>query len=485
MRAAVIAVLVCAATGCVDERARPGPACPTWQADIAPAISACAACHQGPTPAARYDLSSYLGALGGGTDEVANAIAGDGQSALLAVLAPATATGPHAGQSDLRTLLARWVTSCDLAYLDSSIHGRGVLDRTSTTFHGEDVRRAGWDLDTCGRCHGADFAGTDAAPSCTTCHQGGPGACDTCHSATLASGAHGAHVGPGSAAVACATCHVVPATWRDDGHVRRGEAADPAPAEVIMTGPAAITVEAADRAGPPTYEAGTCRNVYCHGDVLGASGGSNRQPSWAADPPGPAPCGSCHGAPPPSHAASTCATCHPSGAAHLDGVTEVGRGLPGCSGCHGSAESPAPPTDLAGNQFTTALGVGAHQAHLRASSGLSLPIACTTCHVVPATIGAAGHLDADGVAEVLPALGWDRAAQTCTTSRCHRDARPRWTATGDVTCGSCHGIPPASPPHLPAMGLTDCAACHPNTMNAAGQLLVGNGQHIDGDPDAP
>lgn len=223
--------------------------------------------------------------------------------------------------------------------------------------------------------------------------------------------------------------------------------------------------------------------MYCHGDVLGASGGTARRPSWASDPPGPAPCGSCHGAPPPSHASSTCATCHPSGAAHLDGATQLGHGLDGCSACHGSAASPAPPTDLSGAVFTSARGVGAHQAHLRGLHGLALPIACATCHVVPVTIDAPGHLDADGVAEVTATLGWD--GTTCTTSWCHRDARPRWTVEGDAACGTCHGIPPTSPPHTAAMTLTDCAACHPSTMSTTGQLLVGAGQHLDGEIDAP
>ena len=482
MRAALAIGLV-AAAACVDERARPGAACPTWEGEIAAALAPCATCHGGATPAGDYPLTSYLGVLGGGADAEANAIAGEASSRLLAVLDPATAVGPHAGQAALRTLLSQWVIDCELAYLDSPIHARGVLDPTSAGFHGRDVERAGWDLDACGRCHGPGFEGTAAAPTCTSCHAQGPDACDTCHEATPTTGAHPAHVGAGSAGLACAACHAMPTTWRDDGHVRRGGAADPPPAEVIMGGVAAITVEPAEREGPPSFEGGTCRNVYCHGDVLGASGGTARRPSWASDPPGPAPCGSCHGAPPPSHASSTCATCHPSGAAHLDGATQLGHGLDGCSACHGSAASPAPPTDLSGAVFTSARGVGAHQAHLRGLHGLALPIACATCHVVPVTIDAPGHLDADGVAEVTATLGWD--GTTCTTSWCHRDARPRWTVEGDAACGTCHGIPPTSPPHTAAMTLTDCAACHPSTMSTTGQLLVGAGQHLDGEIDAP
>ncbi len=251
-----------------------------------------------------------------------------------------------------------------------------------------------------------------------------------------------------------------------------------------MTGLAAVTIEPADRAGPPSYEAGTCRNVYCHGDVLGASGGSARQPSWASDPPGPAACGSCHGEPPPSHADASCTTCHPSGPAHLDGVIDIGTGGSGCSACHGGPTSSAPPRDLAGNTFTTAIGVGAHQAHLRAPSGLSAPVACSACHVVPAEITSPGHIDSAGPAEVVASLGWDRASATCATAWCHGPAQPRWTETGGAACGTCHGAPPATASHTAGMALTACAQCHPMTMDAIGRFIPG-GAHLDGDVDAP
>lgn len=369
----------------------------------------------------------------------------------------------------------------------ASVHGCGILDETSAEFHGREVERLGWDLGICADCHGGDFGGGAAGKACTTCHEDGPDACDTCHEAVPTTGAHTAHVGGDSAGLACAACHQVPARWDDEGHVRRAGRADPAPVEVIMEGLAAVTVVPADRAGPPQFEAGTCRNVYCHGDVLGDAGAATPEPSWTADPPGPAPCGSCHGAPPPSHAVADCATCHPGAGegAHLDGVTDVGRAPGGCSGCHGTADSPAPPRDLAGNVFTSAIGVGAHQAHLRGTSGIAAPVACGACHTVPAEVTSPGHLDGVGPAEVVAALGWDRGTATCASAWCHGDAAPRWTVAGDAACGTCHGVPPAGAPHTPAMTLADCHGCHPSTIDTLGGLIGGPGStHIDGVIDA-
>jgi predicted CxxxxCH...CXXCH cytochrome family protein len=365
-----------------------------------------------------------------------------------------------------------------------SIHGAGVLDPASTEFHGKELRDRDWDFALCATCHGDDFTGGKAQASCTTCHVRGPTACDTCHQEVPTTGAHTAHVGTGSAALTCAACHEVPARWDADGHVRRGGHADPPPAEVVMGGLAAVTVDAVDRAGPPVYDAGTCSNVYCHGDLLGHAGGTARQPAWSVHPPGAAPCDNCHGAPPPSHAGSACATCHPSGSVHLDGILQIGHDTSGCSGCHGGATSPAPPRDLAGNQLTTAIGVGAHQAHLQAPSQLSVPVPCSACHQVPTDTTSLGHIDSLGPAEVVADLGWDRTLGTCATAWCHGAARPQWTVAAGAACGTCHAVPPTRAPHTPDMTLPACAACHPATMNPSGQFIIG-GAHLNGVTNAP
>lgn len=368
------------------------------------------------------------------------------------------------------------------------VHGCGVLDPAADDFHGRELAAAGWDLGLCASCHGADFAGTSAAPTCRTCHQDGPDDCATCHGATgPTTGAHARH---GVVGLGCVECHAVPTRWDSDGHVRRGGAADPPPAEVAMTGLAATTPRPGERTGPPSFDGatGTCAQVYCHGDVLGG-GGAKTRPRWVDPGPGSATCGDCHGAPPPDHAWSSCTTCHAEGR-HLDGTIDVGVTDPGCTGCHGGA-TPAPPRGLDGSTFSTAIGVGAHTAHVAAPRRLSAPIACATCHAVPAETTSPGHLDTAAPAEVAAGLGWDRATATCGTAWCHGPARPTWTRTGEVACGTCHGVPPVSPPHQPTMALTACAGCHPSTVDGFGNILVVDGptgptsHHLDGEVDAP
>ncbi len=383
----------------------------------------------------------------------------------------------------------------------SGVHPSGILDATSGDFHAKELARRGWDLGLCAGCHGADFRGGTAKLSCVACHPSGPDACVTCHGDGPTTGAHLVHQREGQA---CAECHVVPARWDARGHVL----GDLEPAEVTFGARAQATLDPADRTGPPTYIARgaggpTCANVYCHGDVLHAGGGLATQPRW--DDATLGGCDRCHGAPPPSHTQSACDSCH-RGARHLDGVVQIGGG---CTGCHGDVTSPAPPMDLAGNTVTTAVGVGAHRAHLDAPSRLSAPIACTECHRVPATLGEAGHLDSALPAEVFPpgsgmlarAAGavpaWDHAAATCAGAYCHgatladtaagRLTEPAWIASsGQVYCGSCHGIPPTTPAHAPSMSLGDCVTCHPRTVDGFGNILLGGtpsaitSEHLDG-----
>jgi hypothetical protein len=100
---------------------------------------------------------------------------------------------------------------------------------------------------------------------------------------------------------------------------------------------------------------------------------------------------------------------------------------------------------------------------------------------VPASIDSPGHIDSP-TTRVDPSLGWDRVTQTCASAWCHQVARPVWTSNGQVTCGSCHGIPPNDAAHSPAMTLASCASCHPGTVDAFGNILVANGtsEHING-----
>lgn len=322
----------------------------------------------------------------------------------------------------------------------TGVHPSGISDESSENFHGRELARRNYDLALCAGCHGEDFAGGKAAVSCLKCHADGPTACTTCHGPEgPSSGNHSIHLV--EAKLPCAECHVVPASWDAPGHI----------------GSVEVTFGALASKTPASFANGQC-TVYCHG---------NARPAWDAAPV--RGCDRCHGAPPPPpHAPSPqCASCHPSGAAHVDGTLQVGTA---CDSCHGKAGDPAPPNDLAGNQFTTAIGVGAHQAHTKALSGISAPIACATCHLVPATTNAAGHIDTPLPAEVNASLGWNRSTQTCASASCHGPATPKWTEAGGAFCGSCHGIPPATASHNPTMTLSTCGNCHPANFD----------KHVDG-----
>lgn len=367
-----------------------------------------------------------------------------------------------------------------------TVHPAGILDTRSADFHGKELQRLDWDFAICAGCHGSDFAGGPAKVSCLSCHAEGPTACTTCHGTGPTSNAHAVHR---AARLDCSECHVVPQHWNDEGHLLAGGVAITGPAQVTFGARAGVTLDPGDRKGPPAFQDGTCSNVYCHGAALHAAGGTAIAPRW--DDPTPAgACDRCHGAPPPSHAQSSCATCHPSSAPHIDGVVQVGRG-PGCSGCHGDATSPAPPTDLAGNTQITAIGVGAHRVHVTVPSGLRGPIPCQICHLVPSQVDDPGHIDSLPPAEVNANLSWDRATGTCGTTNCHVASRPVWTAKGGVFCGSCHGVPPARAPHTPAMTLTSCVTCHSQTADAFGAILLTTGpggttsKHMNGVVDVP
>jgi hypothetical protein len=470
---------------CDRPRARLEPvACATWETGARALLEErCSTCHSGERPAGRWDVTTYHGAIGLGSDEVPNAIAGDARSLLLVRIDPDVADDVHRPHADARGPLVRWVVECDLALRPSLIHAPGIQDPASPEFHGGLLRSFSYDLGACARCHGDDLRGGGARSSCTTCHPGGPDSCETCHRGGV-DAEHRAHADRG-----CETCHVVPSALGAAGHVLdAGGAIDPPPAEVRFSG-LAISPRA-----PGEWDGLRCTNVYCHGRA---------SPTWAVGL-GQGDCGTCHTNPPESHASDRCLHCHQrepdgEGPLHLNGAVEIGPSDGGCRGCHGEAAAPAPPPSLSGRTDRSAIEVGAHGIHAAPVLALRGPMACEECHRVPADLDSPGHIDSELPAEVFPraiagtsiafARGtdpvWERSTATCVVY-CHGDAEPIWTlADHQVFCGTCHGIPPIDLVHDPAWEVSECGRCHGASVDPFGNpiLIDERSEHIDGDVD--
>ncbi len=322
---------------------------------------------------------------------------------------------------------------------------------------------------------------------CDGCHGAPPAAphpqvqlCAGCHSATVA--ADGALVDGGphrngavdvvlGADAPCTGCHGAPPTEK---HPKFNKC------ELCH----ATTVEA----GPALIEGGTHRN----GKVDFALATTD--------------CNACHSAPPawPHPQMKLCGRCHSEtvdadgaiipGGAHVN--LKIDMQLPTeCNACHGSADSPAPPPDHNGETDPTLPTVGAHAAHLSPSNYRGVGFECDTCHKLPESVDAEGHLD--GTLHTVSFPGeparwngavpaYDPKTQTCSNSYCHGWTtpggtlpKPKWTDQ-DLTCDGCHSTPPADTFHAKiGSSLAGCEGCHPETISA-GALDLQGGKHING-----
>ena len=225
------------------------------------------------------------------------------------------------------------------------------------------------------------------------------------------------HTAHWSAGYNCDVCHLMPANVGDPTHV------DPPPAEVVFSG---LSVSGGAR---PVWNAftGRCEATYCHGGL--SAGGTFSAPSFADGPAATATCGSCHGNPPET---------------------------------------------------------GAHARHV--FNG----VLCTECHIVPLAVSDFGHVDGapaevffSGRAQYLGLAPFYANGQ-CTNTYCHgttlgsgRDPSPSWVplGAGTTSCDTCHGNPPLSS-HFEDN--TDCASCHPYTVNPDGTINQQTGFHING-----
>jgi predicted CxxxxCH...CXXCH cytochrome family protein len=341
-------------------------------------------------------------------------------------------------------------------------HPEGWADPQSPSFHAAALAQVfaqphdGNPLTECQGCHGADYGGGNVGVACTSsgCHTqpGGPEFCGTCHgdpSGPLPAdnGQHTVHQ------AFCADCHQVPQKFDTPGHAN-------GTIDVIFS--SLPTVGNYD----PQWDPGArrCNNVYCHqGD----------SPVWDDDTP--LGCSGCHDTE-AIHGRfirvvnpDTCAGCHQGSPAvgHLDGHFTLA--IDGCIACHGSAGSPAPPVGLDGATASSDPRVGAHRRHLdpTLSDRMGKVVACTTCHTVPQTVLAGGHIDATAPADVDVDIGtYDPATRSCR-AWCHVNGNPVWNDDSGAArqCDSCHGFPPTTTtwggPHPTVEPSIDaCRECH-------------------------
>ncbi len=178
-----------------------------------------------------------------------------------------------------------------------------------------------------------------------------------------------------------------------------------------------------------------------------------------------------------------CIDCHQ----HTDGFLPTSA----CNVCHGNATNAAPPLATDGSEDTTVVEVGAHQSHV-IDGDLREALSCADCHVLPALLDPT-HIDTAPAEVTWGALAltegvsasWDRNAETCSDVYCHGATLaggtltdPSWTTVDDTqaACGTCHGNPP--PATHPQMA--DCSLCHPDTVDAVGDIIVSGGYHVNG-----
>jgi predicted CxxxxCH...CXXCH cytochrome family protein len=215
-----------------------------------------------------------------------------------------------------------------------------------------------------------------------------------------------------------------------------------------------------------------------------------------------------------------CTSCHGAG---YDGNEAAGGLTPSCNACHARAgwtawqtncsfchgarnattlagydasahpEYAAPPDDVAGRiSGSNGAATGAHAAHINPNA-IAPAIRCGECHTVPTTLAHVNGVD-DVVFGSIATTGgsaprWSGSDLSCSATYCHGNfpggkgssPTPAWTASGTVTCESCHG----NPPPAPHPQVSRCSFCHEGYSDrSASPQTVNLANHVNGVVDA-
>jgi predicted CxxxxCH...CXXCH cytochrome family protein len=331
---------------------------------------------------------------------------------------------------------------------------------------------------------GTSAAWTRSAATCTT----------YCHGATLPGGSNTTPVwtSVGTGQAACGTCHGIP---------------PPSPHPTVTGGLPACnachgaTIDAAGNVIPPSA-GGKHLDGVVEATGHGADWMNTASPGFHAFSADAdiSQCQSCHGATLDGGTVNVaCASCHKAGGTANDFAT--------CVACHGGVDNPtgAPPMATWGHAGDPNRGggtadpirVGAHTVHVTGSA-ISPAFGCEVCHVKPASIVATGHIDQPtatltfgGLATTQGAVPvWTRSSATCASTYCHgafnngsTGNAPVWTGgSSQAVCGTCHGTPPGGSHPTVTGGLPACNICHPQTVDANGNIIppASGGKHLDG-----
>lgn len=394
----------------------------------------------------------------------------------------------------------------------------------------------------CGNCHGVNvsYLNTTSLPT-----KGAP-----------TSSSHTRHSATTTYNIACDVCHGV---INNNSHVDGNVTWNLALGDPRVGANASYKGTAKGGTGKIAMGAayGSCNNIYCHSDgtSLTAPGYAASQ-AWGAT--GPLSCGACHSAMTSTgtgnhvkhvQASYACSACHGAGyltsgvtaASHVDLKVNVttnyskgasfapgsaygsctntchGSGTPvwgaslgsvQCQKCHADLNS-ATFFATSGTSATSDSHAGAHQGHLKASSGYAGAMTCDTCHPTTA-LNTASHMDGTVQFNTANISSYNQATGSCVTW-CHGaglDAQhlgssttPNWTsgasylsgAPGFAECGKCHQFPPNTPQHDAAratpgfssnftVAIATCNGCHPEISTTG--VFTQASLHINGASDA-
>jgi predicted CxxxxCH...CXXCH cytochrome family protein len=381
----------------------------------------------------------------------------------------------------------------------------------------------------------ADGVPDDATSSCDDCHRSadnpvpvlfGDQETETDIAISSSNTMHQLHQ---QAHLGCDPCHLVPAEKDLASHI------DGMPAEVNLTEWGALAGLSLNPIWNPDTK--TCQGTYCHS--YPGSNGTKPIVAWTDPvPPGGPLCTDCHGAAgnPPQTGAHVihdqwgvaCADCHivpatADQAGHVDMYPAEVVFAPGswgaaggnvpfydpstktCSGtyCHGGPLSGGNKSTLRWTDpvvgamcsdchgITVSLRTGAHARH----SENEIP--CTTCHILPTSVDAPGHIDRNPAdilfsPEAFTALSvpsYNPSTKQCTGSYCHGatlfggvNSSPIWQTPVDTaaSCDSCHGAPPPDENHTANIPVNFCYVCHAETVNTDGTIKEADGYHRNG-----